>query len=703
MMQSDNAKMLDAESRTPAGRARAWLDAVPRGVWVAVPFAILLLFAVVVGLRGLDFPYHPDERINLNTVRTAYETKDFVPQVYFYPSLFHWIEVWTALPDVAATVHTHQGDGPLLDVIANTIYGDYDATLLPRLEEHAFELRVRGAFLLVSLLGLVWVYAAVLVWRESWGEALLAAALIALSWEISTHARWIAPDVVMMQFGALTLLCAFLAVKRAGSRWWLAAAAVAAGLATGTKYPGGMLFLLVLIAASPAQAAGDSWARRLGRFAAQSVPLAALFALTYLITTPGTVLIPAIFLQELTDIVSHYGEGHYGYTVEPGLSHAGHNLEWLVLVLWSRAALIGVAVTALIVVGAGVVLREWNRYTALLMVVPPLYFVYMSGQRAFYVRNLFVIAPFLALMAAAGAGWLWARLRIVPLRAALAGGLAVMLAFNAVDMVRSANSVARSAEDESYALAELVDYLDDHADTQILASQRVIDDLLAYEGQPRDNVRAFGHWDEFDLVLWDRRADRLHTPVGWPMPRRGLFTRIFGPDYFNVDYYPSRRGYPYLLVEPGVFLDMGYQNGLFERIADDAVEGTSRDEIHYSREGPRWTPDIVLTMPAGATVSWAPTFYTADKITLQSAVAIKRNDGDPVEPGEVCARIVVQEGDVFTTEWEGAVVADYTPVEVDLTPYGGIPIRVFFEVEEPEDTAAENLRVRWLAPDVRYD
>ena len=48
----------------------------------------------------------------------------------------------------------------------------------------------------------MWLYRLVLTWRGSRIEALLAASLLALSWEVSYHTRWVAPDGLLMQFSA---------------------------------------------------------------------------------------------------------------------------------------------------------------------------------------------------------------------------------------------------------------------------------------------------------------------------------------------------------------------------------------------------------------------------------------------------------------------------------------------------------------------
>ena len=88
-------------------------------------------------------------------------------------------------------------------------------------------------------------YLHMLAWGRPSTEALLGDLVLGLSWALAYHARWIAPDAVMPQFGALTMLSSMLAWWRPDQRIWLPLAAV--GLACGTKYAGGLLPMPVLL------------------------------------------------------------------------------------------------------------------------------------------------------------------------------------------------------------------------------------------------------------------------------------------------------------------------------------------------------------------------------------------------------------------------------------------------------------------------
>ena len=123
------------------------------------------------------------------------------------------------------------------------------ATLQQEGPAKSFLLRLRGLFLLACALGVLWVHLTVLARGGSAVEALLASSILGLSFEVAYHLRWVAPDGLLMEAGALTLLFATLAMRRARPKSWILAAAVAAGLGCASKYPGGLLLIPASLAA----------------------------------------------------------------------------------------------------------------------------------------------------------------------------------------------------------------------------------------------------------------------------------------------------------------------------------------------------------------------------------------------------------------------------------------------------------------------
>ena len=196
---------------------------------VLLPLALL----IGTGLWGLDFGLHWDERPwQIGPVKQMVQSGTLLPGYYTYPSFDYWLNLLVLAPDAAASP---------------TAGENLRRHLLRTLDSPAYLLRLRAVYLLITSLSLVWVYLLVLQRRDSWLEALFAASLVACSWEVAYHLRWVATDGILMQFAALTVLLAVHALKSRRDSWLMAAAAVA-GLGCGAKYPGGLLVLPVVLA-----------------------------------------------------------------------------------------------------------------------------------------------------------------------------------------------------------------------------------------------------------------------------------------------------------------------------------------------------------------------------------------------------------------------------------------------------------------------
>ena len=447
-----------------------------------------------------------------------------LPGYYNYPSFDYWLNLLVLAPDAASS----------------RIAGEsFRGHLLRALDSPAYLMRLRAVYLVITSFTLVWVYMLVLQRRGSWLEALLAASLVACSWEVAYHLRWVATDGMLMQFAALTVLLAVHALRSRRDFWLIAAAAVA-GLGCGTKYPGGLLVLPVALAGffGAVDCAPREKAVRL-------IKVAIVFALVYLAVTPATILRPVEFAHGVLYEIKHYGMGHGGHTIGRGLEHAWRMLAYFATVLFSPYFLIALLMFALALIGTGgVIARDW-RQGAVFLVFPVAYMLYFSTQGTMVVRNLLAVAPFWAVAAARGAAMVAEFLgpnRDEPApqlpRAALARGvwtglLCVALGINAWWLIVSAESIVARHTDRF--VREAAEYVRAQPGTKFLLSPRVKHDLTVV-GPPLDNVTVDpGDADAF--VLYAREGmQRWHD---WPTNRRGLTQACFGPREVNFDMYPN--------------------------------------------------------------------------------------------------------------------------------------------------------------------
>lgn len=210
-------------------------------------------FTLWIGVRGIDFGNHWDEFRYIATSETALRNHSWLPGWYNYPSLTWYL----AQPAIRS--------------------GD---------PEDAY-LRGRCVFLCISVSVVLFVFFAACEAGISKTFSLFAAAITGLSFEFSYHSRWMAPDAVMAVFAMLTLwLC--LCYLRKGQQPILIASAFCAGMAVGTKYPGVLIFLPVLISVFMQRNTDDKF-RFAFRVSAilRSLSLVGVMLLAFFMTTPG--------------------------------------------------------------------------------------------------------------------------------------------------------------------------------------------------------------------------------------------------------------------------------------------------------------------------------------------------------------------------------------------------------------------------------
>jgi 4-amino-4-deoxy-L-arabinose transferase-like glycosyltransferase len=493
------------------------------------PVLLPLLILIGTGLRGLDFGVHWDERPwQIGPVKSMVKSHTLLPGYYNYPSFDYWLNLLVLAPDVTTS-----------RIVGQRL----DEHLIRTLDSHAYLMRLRAVYLVITSLTLVWVYLLVRQCQGSWLEALFAASVLACSWELAYHLRWVATDGMLMQFAALTVLLAAQALKSRRESW-LFAAAIVAGLGFGTKYPGGLLVLPVAVAGL-----FGATACTFGEKAGRLVKVTGLFFLVYLAVTPATVLQPTKLAHAVFFEIGHYAVGgHAGHAVGRGFEHAWRMLTYFSTVFFSPYLVIALLMFALAIIGIVSVMRLNSREGVVLLVFPLFYLLFFSMQRTMVVRNLLAVMPFLGVVAARGASVIGeflgggaAQLRRTA-RAAWVGFLTVALCFNAWWLIASAESIA--ARHTDHFVCEAAKYIREHRDTKFLLSPRVTWDV-ARVAAPLGNLT--GDPAQADaFVLYTREGMRRWHD--WPANRRDLTQAWFGPREVNLNMYPNWWGDDHIIV-----------------------------------------------------------------------------------------------------------------------------------------------------------
>ena len=268
-----------------------------------------------------------------------------------------------------------------------------------------------------------------------------------------------------------------------------------------------------------------------------------VFAGAYLTSTPATLLHPEPFLAALRYEVDHYATGHAGHTVGRGGEHAMRMLAYFAEVVFSAWPVLALPVFGLCLIGIYAVARE-GRIGVVLLSFPALYAAYFATQRAMVVRNLLVVVPFLAIVAARGAIWVWERRRGGGLvRPLTVGFLATVVFVNAGRLIWAAETIVDRRTDRF--VRETASHLSSATASPVWVSPRL-----------RIHLARLG-WVKPGHVVDDaRRAERLalYASEGmtrwqeWPANRPGLTERWFGPREVNFDMYPNWWGDDRIIV-----------------------------------------------------------------------------------------------------------------------------------------------------------
>jgi len=493
-----------------------------------------LIFSILLGtgLWGLDFGFHWDEKKLFFQVGKSLDSLTLLPQQYNYPSFSYWLTLSATIPHLFGAV---QKLGYTIPPIRQH--------LLIVLESPAYLLQVRQIFLFLTSLSVLWVYYTSLVaWKRHWLEAFVAAAAIGFSWEVAYHSRWIAPDGILMQFSALTLFGVVMAIKNPSKPSWLVVAAIAAGLGTGTKYQGVLLMIPVLTAAYIISRENGG----IRKLVPITLVILTLFGISYLFSTPGTILDPLRFFRDVVYELQHYQSDHYGQFIQPGLPHFWLILRYFTQVFFSHFQPIAILFLFLFLLGAYDLINENIAEAIVILSFPVLYLLFFSLQRVFIARNLLVVAPFLAILVGRGSYFVWDLLHNWRFRWLWMALITTALLVNASWLIYSANTITDRKTDRF--IRELATYIDNHPQTSYFVSDRVTQDLQSLDTTEHKNIVKTS-FDQADFVIL-YASEGFSSKIEWPRNKPGLTSRVFGTWEVNFDYYPTWSGDDRIVLLP---------------------------------------------------------------------------------------------------------------------------------------------------------
>lgn len=375
-----------------------------------LPLLVWTALFIWTGYQGIRFGDHWDEVLIVNSVAKSAKSGQFLPDRYHYSSAMYDVSVGV----LVGMAHRAE-PGALVQYVPQKRLQDYEAEA-PRFRERLegvarsrdYLINLRRTFVWITASTALWIYLALLVLRRSWLEALLGAAVVFSSWEVSYHSRWVAPDCGMMAFGALCLVGCLATLRSDRPRRWLLLAAVAAGIACGFKYTAGLMLLPVLFAW------GETADLRSRRGWYWLLMVLGGFLGTFLVTTPGALLDPFRFVHDVSYEMRHYtetvGPQMHPHLVEPGRDHAIRMIQYLGFVVLGPYRWTAVIGFVLAVIG-GIHTARKNPVSALILLVPPtLYVAYMAEMEIMVARNMLLVVPFLCILVGQGtsaiAGWM---------------------------------------------------------------------------------------------------------------------------------------------------------------------------------------------------------------------------------------------------------------------------------------------------------
>lgn len=485
---------------------------------------LILLITLSTSLLGIMFGYHWDESRIMESARETFRTGNLLPGWYVYPSLPH---------DLASLVQ--------LTKLFSFLYPGFE-------EAWKQHLMVRGVFILYSCAGIVFTFLLARLLTLENKVALIAAGLLAFSWEFGYHSRWIAPDTIMMTnvVAAVFFATKYYLVQRFRL---LVYACIFGGLALASKYPAGLVFIPLFWSGISTLPKTKKNALEIAK---RVIIVGGLTSLVFLVLTPGFILDFNQVVADLTEHIHIYQSGHLGHTL-PGtpFDHFRRLIEYFGLAVFSPNRFLSATVFLLVVPGVAYLRQFSTSLKGICFSFPAAYFLFFCFQDVFIVRNYQSLLPFLTILAALGTAFLWQAGIPKFLKQGVSYILVIILAFNLYFGFKAAWSIVEYQPGDLN--EQVLQYIQSKDDTIFYLTERLVKKLnLDKQNLPTNtvllNTRERGSIPAHHLVvaLTPKRKERDK----WEAYHHNYVYRVIGPHEVNFDYYPNWAGYERGLVLP---------------------------------------------------------------------------------------------------------------------------------------------------------
>ena len=497
-----------------------------------------------ISFYGLDFGYHWDETAaKFDSVRDTLATGLFIQGsagawdgVHYNYGGVNYLLTWAGFtPQIWRFItHGHQSRAKLSEIITPLVY------TMP------IRLRVRAIYLIICSLSILWLFLLNDILGRSRLESFLAAAILAASWEVQYHSRWIAPDEVMMQFALLSFL--LLAVGWSSKKfYWFYLGAISVGLTIGTKYTGGLVLPFFLLGALSVV-----WqqSRSAAAVLKKAVALGGSTVLTFVLTSPAILIDPFHFFYQVKLQKTIYGTGWYGNTVKPGFPHFLLIVKYFGLQMFSHYWILSLVLGAFCLVGFASIMIGKPRMIGLMLTGFVLaYLAYFSLQAAMIVRNLLVVVPVLCMATARGITLIGERLdsKSPKLKVGLYAGIAILLSINVGWELYAARQIKRR-QDFNYFVTKFEDYARNSPQDTYLVSAKLLLEIQGIRSAaiPGNIITDTGKPYTKVAFLQSEGPEKLWPT--WPSNWWGEYETTFGALEVNLDAYPTFMGNQRILL-----------------------------------------------------------------------------------------------------------------------------------------------------------